>query len=351
MNARSKGHRSPILAAALAAACALSYAPLAAAAKPPAETAPGKPDLATAKKHYADGEKKFKAGDFAGALDDFRAANAIKSAPQSERYIGLCEDSLGHLQEAVTWYDKFLAHVPEKMATQGDEIRKRELEVKAYPGKVHVESNPPGASVTADGKPLPAPTPTDVELAPGSHTIKFTEQGRLPAEKQIDVAFASSQSVTADLDVEAATSSPVPVTPPPVTTPVPAVPPPPAPEPRSKVPAYVTGGLAVVAAGVGTVFGVMALSDKSDYDKNPTTQKADDGDTHALIADMAFGVALTFGVTSAVLFFTKDEQPAVPAAAKMAKASGGDSKRSGVTFTPTPWVGPHSGGAGFALRF
>ena len=73
------------------------------------------------------------------------------------------------------------------------------------------------------------------------------------------------------------------------------------------VPAFVTGGLAVAAAGVGTVFGIIALSNKSDFDKNPTTQTADDGDTHALIADMAFGVALTFGVTSAVLFLTKDE--------------------------------------------
>ena len=36
-------------------------------------------------------------------------------------------------------------------------------------------------------------------------------------------------------------------------------------EPRSNVPAYVTLGLAVVGAGVGTVFGVQALGSKSDY--------------------------------------------------------------------------------------
>jgi hypothetical protein len=115
----------------------------------------------------------------------------------------------------------------------------------------------------------------------------------------------------------------------------------------------VTGGLAIVAAGVGTVFGIMALSDKSQFDKNPTTQTADNGDTHALIADMSFGVALTFGVTSAVLFLTRDEAPAASSATPRtttAKAEA-DSKRNRITVTPTPVVGPHSGGAGFTVRF
>jgi hypothetical protein len=355
LNARLTRYRSPIAAAAIAGALALSYTPVAMAAKPPTETGQAKVDLAAAKKHYADGEKKFRAGDFSGARDEFVAANGVKSTPQAERYIGLCEDSLGHLQEAVAWYDKFLAHVPEKLAAQGDEIRKREGEIKASPGKVHIESNPPGATVSIDGKPQAGPTPVDVELAPGSHTIKLTEQGRLPAEKSIDVGFASAQSVSADLDVEPPPPPPPPAAPPPVAVAAPAPPPaapPPPPEPHSLVPAYVTGGLAVVAAGVGTVFGVMALNDKSNYNQNPTSQTADNGDTHALIADMAFGVALTFGVTSAVLFFTKDEQPApAPATAKADKGETTEPKRQAVTFTPAPWVGQRSGGAGFVLQF
>lgn len=316
------------------------------AAKPP-----GKADMAAAKKHYGEGDKKFKAGDFAGAETEFKAANDIKAAPQTERYIGMCEDALGHFQVAADWYDKFLAHVPDKMAAQGDEIKKREGEIKALPGKVHIDSNPPGASVAVDDKPQPNPTPTDVDLAPGSHVVKLTATGRLPTQKTIDVAFASKQTVTADLDPSPPAAAPIPVseTAPPPAAPAEAPPPPP-PEPRSKLPAYITGGLAVVAAGVGTVFGVMTLGDKSDFDKNPTSSKADDGDTHALITDMAFGVALTFGVTSAVLFLTKDEPP--PAAASANKALVADArKKSSVTITPTPIVSAHSGGAGLLVRF
>ncbi len=139
----------------------------------------------------------------------------------------------------------------------------------------------------------------------------------------------------------------------PVVEPVTALPPPPVPpSPRSKVPAFVTGGLAIGAATVGTVFGVMALSDKSDFDKNPSTHTADNGDTHSLIADMAFGVALTFGITSAVLFLTKDEPAtAMRTDTDRTTAQSARAKKQSITITPTPFVGTHSGGAGVVLRF
>ena len=322
-----------------------------------AQAKPTHAELTAARKHYGEGEKKFKAGDFAGAEADFKVADDVKAAPQTERYIGMCEDAQGHFGVAVEWYDRFLAHVPDRMAAQGDEIRKREGVIKALPGKVHVDSNPPGASVTVDDKPESAPTPMDVELAPGSHTIKLTEPGRLPTSKTIDVAFASTATVTADLDLE---PPPPPPPPPPWRwrlPPPPPAPPPPPPAPPSKVPAFITGGLAVAGAAVGAVFGVMALNDKSSFNKNPTTQTADNGDSHALICDMSFGVALTFGVTSAVLFLTNDEPPP-PAASSRAgsqhvanEAQPAAPKKSHVTVTATPLVGPHSGGAGVLLRF
>jgi hypothetical protein len=335
------------------AAWAQAAAPKAAPAAKPADS--GKPDLVAAKKHYSQGDKLFKAGDFAGALTEFQAANEIKATPQVERFIGQCEDNLGHFHAALDWYAKFLDHVPEKLAAQGDELKKRSAEIKAMPGKVHVESTPSGAGIAVDDKPAPSPTPTDLDLAPGPHVLKLTAPGHAATTRTIDVAFASTQTVTADLAAEAPP-------PPPPPAPVAVVAPPPAPapapeaaplaEPRSKVPAFITGGLAIAAAGVGTVFGVLALNDQSNFNKNPTTQTADNGDTHALISDMAFGVAITFGVTSAVLFLTHDDAPA-PAAASNTPAAPRPAPResSGVQVSATPIVGPHTGGAGFVVRF
>jgi hypothetical protein len=349
-----------VVAGAIACSLGIAQSPLA-WAQPPADkaAAPGaasKPDLNAAKKHYADGEKKYKAGDYAGALADFKEANEIKSTPQAERYIGLSEDNLGHYQAALDWYDKFLAHVPDKLASQGDDLRKRSAEIKAMPGKVHIDSTPQGATVTVDDKPQASPTPIDVDLPAGPHTLKLTAAGRLPSTKSVDVAYASTQTVSAELEPEPAPPPPVAAAVP-VAAPVPSTPPPPV-EPRSKVPAIVTGGLAIAAAGVGTVFGVIALGDKSDFNKNPTTATADSGDTHALIADMAFGVALTFGVTSAVLFLTKDEPaPATSSTASPSRTTAASSParradaKSAVTFAAAPIVGPHVGGAGLLLRF
>jgi hypothetical protein len=321
-----------------------------------ATPAPAAADLAAAKRHYAEGEKKFKAADYAGAVVDFRAANDVKATPQAERYVALCEDALGHYAIAVEWYEKFLAHVPEKLAAQGDEVRKRVGEIKSLPGKMHVESTPPGADVSIDDKPQPAPAPFDVELPPGTHTVRLSATGRVPVEKSVELSFASSQTVSAELPLQ---PPPSPASPPPVAA-VPAAPPPPpsaAPETHSQIPAYVTGAIAVAAAGVGTAFGIVALNDKASFDRNPTTSTADNGDTHSLIADMAFGVAVTFGATAAVLFFTRDDtQPSTASSRPASEGTAGvkrtDGKRShAVSVVPTPIVGPHSGGAGVLVQF
>ncbi|MGH7293859.1 MAG: PEGA domain-containing protein, partial [Polyangiaceae bacterium] len=189
MERRTTGLSSKILAGIITGALVFAQVPAAWAQPRPAPPI-SRAELASAKKHYGEGEKKYKAGDYVGAEADFKVANDIKAAPQTERFIGLCEDRQGHLQSAVEWFDRFLVHVPDKMAEQGDEIRKREGEIKAMPGKVHVESTPPGAMVTIDDKPQPGPTPLDVELAPGSHAVKLAATGHVAQTKTIDVAFA-----------------------------------------------------------------------------------------------------------------------------------------------------------------
>lgn len=312
--------------------------------------AAAKPDLNEAKKRYAAGEKKFKAGDYAGALDDFNAADAIKSTPQSARYIGLTNDKLGKFSDAIPAYDRFLADVPPKMTKEADETRARESEIKAMPGKLHIDATPAGAQVTVAGKQA-MPIPADFDLAPGKYQLHVSADGYIAQDRDVDVQFASQQAMKIDLE-----PAPAPPPPPPVAAvAVPPPAPPPAaplpPEPRSKLPAYVTGGLAVVAAGVGTVFGILALSDKSDFDKNPTSSKADDGENHALIADMAFGVAVTFGVTSAVLFLTKDDQLQPPAAKIVPSHKTAAAKPQKFKIVPAPILTPHSAGAGALIRF
>jgi PEGA domain len=323
------------------------------AAKPAARAKPVDP-----KPLMASGEKKFKAGDFAGALADFEAANTAKASPEADRFIGLSHDNLGRFPEAVIAYERFLANPPASMKTQAEETKKRVEAIKQMPGKVHVETTPPGAQITVDAaatttpSPSPNPTPIDLALAPGHHTLRIVAEGYTPVAKEIDVTFASKQ----DVGVELVKSEPPPPSPPPavaeVPQPVPTPPPPPA-EPRSKVPAYVTGAVAIVAAGIGTGFGIKALSQSSDFKANPTTSKADDGENNALVADMMFGIAITFGVTSAVLFLSSDAPTAAKADPKNAppRPAVAVKKQQQVTIIPAPYVTPTGGGAGALVRF
>jgi len=125
--------------------------------------------------------------------------------------------------------------------------------------------------------------------------------------------------------------------------PAPAAPsaPPPAPplpaRSHGNTAALVTGGLAIAAAATGTVFGVLALGDKSDFEKHPTYDKANAGNDSAAYCDAAFGAAVVLGVTSAILFLARDDGPA--------------SAPSPVALTASPVVTPHGAGVGALLRF
>lgn len=306
---------------------------------------------ADAKALFAAGEKKFKANDYAGALTDFEAAHAAKADPATQRYIALSHDNLQHFPEAVTAYEKFIADNPPKMKDQVEEAKKRVEAIKVLPAKVKIETTPAGASVVIDTAQTPYDkvTPVEIDLAPGKHTLLIGAEGFENTTKEIEVTFGEKKELKAEL----AKKEPPPPPPPPVVaeTPAPAAPPPPPPpEPRSKVPAYVTGGVAIVAAGVGTVFGLKALSLSSDFDKKPTTQTADDGENNALVADMLFGIAITFGVTSAVLFLSNDS-PSTAKAAPKSNVAAAPKPAKKINVIPAPYVTPTGGGVGTLIRF
>ena len=104
---------------------------------------------------------------------------------------------------------------------------------------------------------------------------------------------------------------------------------------KSAIPAVVTLSIAGAGAVLGGIFGVLALGSKSDFEAAPSQELFDKTERNTLIADMSFGVALTFGVTGLVLLLS-DEEPDTTASTRPFVA---------------PWVGPNGGGAVGTLRF
>lgn len=320
-------------------------------AKPPAKQKPKKPmtqaqKIELAGKLFKEARAKFEANDYAGALPLYVEADEIYPGPTPKFFAAVSLDRLERYPEAIAAYQKFIdsAPPPEKFKDKLDTAKQRIAEIPKTPARVMVTTepaNPPGLKFTVDGNPASGP---EVAVPPGKHVLGVTADGFEPAKQDIEVAYAEKRAVTVKLK-EA--STPVAAAPPkaaagPAEKPTPA---PLAPVEKddgggSRVPAYVTLGLAGAGAIVGTIFGVQALSAKSEFNSNPTSDNADTAERNALIADMSFAVAITFGVTGTVLLLSSGNE-------KKAGRAAPPPKRAFVT----PYVGKTGGGAAASLTF
>lgn len=358
------GVRAAASVVALLSGCALSLAggealaqPKPDAAKPEGDKAPPKKfasqkqRIEEAKKLFGQAKEKFEAGDFVAAASFYRQADEVYPGANPKYFAAVSLDKAGRLEEAMTAYKGFVAYIEsgsvddkKKYAEKVEASTKRLEEIPKTPARVTVSTQPPavpGLALTVDGAAQPGP---ELAIPPGKHEIGATAEGYEPAKVAVEVTFGEKRDVT--IELKGASRAPVAAAPP-TKSPEPAPAPPPKADPgaeegSSKVPAYVTLGLAGAGAVVGTIFGVMALGAKSDFEAAPTTENADAAERNALISDMSFAVAITFGVTGTVLLLS----------------SGQDKPKTGRPAPPPPrraWIapyaGPKGGGAAAGIHF
>jgi tetratricopeptide (TPR) repeat protein len=308
--------------------------------KPAKDDKADDPKRADARKAYGEAETKFQSGDYEGAFAAYKQANDAIPAPQTLYKMAICLDKLDKTSEALAAYGAFLSSSPPaSMEAKVTEAQGRVTELKKKPVTlvIKVKSDPPGASVTVDGVAQMGTTPLDVKTTSGRHKFRLSSPGYEPYEKEVNLESGG------DATVEATMSKSIPVAEAPFPTPAetkPAEKPAEAPpERRSNVAAYVVLGVAGAGAIVGGIFGVKALQGKSDFNNEPTNDKADAVEKDALIADMALGAAITLGVTGTVLLLTN---------------SGSADKAERSTHTAlqvAPVVSAQRAGAAVTLRF
>jgi len=283
-----------------------------------------------ARRHYRAAESKLNSGDYAGALTLYQQAEAIVPIPATKYKIALCNDRLGRVGSAVRWYRAFLdASPPEKMADAIASAQTRLSALERAATQVRVAVTPPdarGLAFSVDGGAPQQGTPV-LSLPAGHHRIVVQAEGYNPAAAEFDSSSLSTADVRITL-IPALARAPV--------TPDQGVPDAPEPQRRSDVPAYVMFGLAGAGAVVGTVFGVMAIQDKSAFDKNPTTPGADRTHRDGVVSDIALASALAFAVTGTVLLVTNLGRRAPDTA---------------VRGFVLPYAGPTGGGAIGGLTF
>jgi hypothetical protein len=252
--------------------------------------------------------------------------------------LGEARERGGNLTAAVETYERYLAartDAPDRARIEG-KIR----ELRARPARLAVSSTPSGASIRVDGEATGDVTPAEVEVPPGSHTIGLEADGFEAAEESVEVTFGEQREVAVELTavpeaveetvegdgeelgeeeeiVEA-----------------------PAREGKGVSPGvWVASAIAGVGLVTGTVLGFLALSDQAEFDDTPSDETADRGETFALFADVAFGVAAAAAITAVVLYLTSDD---------------GDDESEASTearLEVTPVVGTQGGGIRANVRF
>ncbi len=294
---------------------------------------------------YFAGKSAFAAGDFAQAEAQFTLANSLIPAVRAQFWRAMSIANQNKVQLALHALTNLLAQPDLSSLTpeQIEEAKRRQKELQSTPAEVMLGTEPAGAKLTVSGVPIQSPTPVPLRLAPGQHVITVELEGYVSQRFLLTAEPGAKISPVIKL-------TPVPASKTPALSPPPLEPQGPLDEyaaQRSKVPAIVTLGIAGVSGVIGTIFGLKALSEKSDFDDDPTTEGADDVERNALIADMAFGVTLTLGITGAVLLLS--EEPGGQASLG-GKFVGGHRKAS-PRLTFAPFVAPTAAGAAASLKF
>ncbi len=303
-------------------------------------------DEATARDLFKEGRALLSQGESEEACTKF--AESVAAFPSVGPLLNLarCHEQQGKTATAFAEY-MHAATLADQAGQSKRAKTARELAAKLEPQLsrliIKLALKIPGTRVVRDGVEVPAvnfgaPLPVD----PGEHALEASAPGyetwstTVTIGKEGDqqevivpalVKVASSGApepydepgdVVATGTVSGSHSVPVTTAPmaPPLPPPRPPWLPPPPPdkgepgESGSNVAGYVCFGFAGVGLVVGTAFAIHAFGVKEQYDANPTTELADEGEMATAAADVSFGVALVSGVVGLILLLTGSDDGA-----------------------------------------
>jgi tetratricopeptide (TPR) repeat protein len=134
-----------------------------AAAPPPADAPVVDEAMQQAKAHFEAGKNAYNAGDYQGAIREFKAAEALRPSPILAYNIGLANERLGRRRVAMRYYRRYLEQMPgaQNRAEVEGRIATLERDIAAEPPPA------PGAPPVAAEQPSDMPPPQPVQAGPG----------------------------------------------------------------------------------------------------------------------------------------------------------------------------------------
>ena len=295
------------------------------------------------------GHERRDAADPKGALEAFQGADQIMHVPTTGFELARSQAELGQLVEA---HETLLRVLRIPAQPDDPEVFRDarswattldgELAQRIPSVRIHVEGAPPSSqpSVSVDGVAVPAAAlAVPFELDPGHHVV-VASVGAARSEAAVDVVERDRRDVTLRLVVDGSAGAPAP--PPPAAGPsAPTPESPAAPAPSRGIPtlAWIGFGVAGVGVVVGSVTGIMSISDKGSIQGQcfgnrcpPSTYGSlDSANTLATVSTVSFIVAGAGAALGVASFFLRGDDAAPP------------SQAAGVHVSP--WVGVGTLGA------
>jgi tetratricopeptide (TPR) repeat protein len=276
---------------------------------------PRQPAATRADSREGKAREMFAMGRYEEALAIYAKLYSETAHPTYLRNIGRCYQNLGQPEKAISSFEEYLRQGRNVSAEQRSQVEGYIREMQGLKAKQTAEAAAAEQAArreAASDAPRPTEQPRTVE-PPATIKEQLKEQ---PA------ATAATEQ------------------PPPTDT---------GKSNSKRTAAYVVGGAALVALGVGAVFGVRAISKASDVDPHCRDGGCDDtglmldreARTAARIADVAIGVGIAAGAVATYLFIASRDhsgsQPAVTVADR------------GVRLIPE--AGPHHGAISLRMRW
>ncbi len=141
----------------------------------------------------------YKAGDYTGALAQFKEANALRPNPTLDVNIGKCHEQLGQLQEALLHCKIALnAHSAPPPVREAARQCIDRIQPKLTRPRLKVESTPDGGTVRIDGQEV-GKTPWSGEVSAGRRQIDIDLSGYRPFSRSKVAALGQTYRVVGSL--------------------------------------------------------------------------------------------------------------------------------------------------------
>ena len=311
---------------------------------------PSASDRTLAETLFREGKKLMEAEDYAAACPKLAESQRLDPGGGTLLNLAVCHEKEG--KTATAWAEFREALAQARKDGRDDRVKLAEKRIEAIEPKlprvtvvVDEGSKIEGLTITIDGNAIGAPAwGTAVPVDPGEHVIEAVAPGRKLWSKRIEAVASKTESVNVPVLEPGPATAPTQPAYGPSDTPAAPSDAPPGGEDGSgqRTLGYVVAGVGVVGLGVGTVFGLQAISKRGDSDDEcPDDQCTtrgvelnDEAKSAATLSNVGLGVGLVGLGVGAYLILT--------AGGSSERAARSQRRREHVALTPV--AGRRGGG-------